>query len=62
MSGEAKIIPFDREFDGTDMTIEQIRAEARERGWPGIRIDAVRFNTGGKLIVERMPRRVAYGE
>ena len=62
MTDTAKIIAFDRAFDATNMTIEEIRAEARSRGWPGIRIDAVKFNEGGVLIVERMSKRRADGE
>ena len=62
MSGTAKIIAFDRAFDGSGMTIEQIRQEARKRGWPGIRIDAVKFIETDKLIVERMSQKRADGE
>ena len=60
MPHTAEIIAFDSAFDGTEMTIEQIRAEARKRGWPGIRIDGRRFNETGILTVHRMSRRRAY--
>ena len=61
-TGIAEIIALDRTFDATSMTIEEIRREARERGWPGLRIDAEEFNKTGKLIVERMSRKAAYAE
>lgn len=58
----ADVLEFHREFDATDMTCEQIKMKAREMGWPGIRIDGDKFNRGGKLIVERMSKKDAYGE
>jgi len=58
----AIIKPFDTEFDGTHMTPDEIMREARDRGWPGIRIDASEFVEEDKLTVRRMPRREAWGD
>ena len=56
------VIPFAVEFDATDMSIDAIREEARERGWPGIHIDIDDFKKTGKLIVRRLSRKEAYCE
>ena len=58
----AAILKFKREFDATNMTIEQIKAKARELGWPGLRIDANRFHETGVVMVSRMSRKAAYGD
>jgi hypothetical protein len=56
----ARITIFDREFDGTDMTLEQIEAEVRLRGWSGMRIDTHRAFCGdGKLMIRRLSKRRA---
>ena len=39
------------------MTIEQIRQFARDKGWPGIRIDANEVVETDKIIIRRMPMR-----
>lgn len=57
---DPKVVPFDREFDGTNMNPEEIMREARRRGWPGIKVDTTEFMTEGVLTVRRMTRRDAY--
>ena len=54
------VIPFIREFDATDMTIEKIREKARELGWPGIHIDGDEVARTGRCIVKRLSRRHVY--
>jgi hypothetical protein len=56
------VVTFDQSFDGTDMTIEEIKMEARMRGWPGMRIDGVKFNETGILTVMRMSEKRVSGE
>lgn len=52
-----EIIKFCRSFDGTNMTINQIRDKARALGWPGLRISAPYFVKTGQIKVERMTKR-----
>lgn len=57
----AKILEFDREFNGTDMTCDEIRQQVRDRGWPGFHIDAMEYNHTGVLMIRRMSTKRAYG-
>ena len=54
MPDTAEIIAFDSAFDGSHMTIEEVRQEARNRGWAGIQIDVPEFNATGVLMVRRL--------
>ena len=56
------LIDFDVQFDGTHMTPDEISREARERGWPGIRLDADEIHRTDTVIVRRMTKRDAYSE
>ena len=49
-----RIIPFNTRFDGTHMSADQIREEARNRGWSGIKLDASEFIQTGKITVRRL--------
>jgi hypothetical protein len=53
----AEIYHFDQQFDGTHMAPHEIREEARQRGWYGLRIDAREFMDTGKLTIRRMSRK-----
>ncbi len=57
----AVVLEFDREFDGTHLTCEQIRERVRERGWPGFQIDATEYNHTGRLMIRRISTKRAYG-
>lgn len=62
MKACAEILPFDVEFDASDMNVDQIRRKARELGWPGVHIDVHRMLKGdGRTIVRRLSRREAFG-
>jgi len=52
-----KLLKFDHQFDGTHMSPQQIMAKARQKGWPGIRIDANEFMQTGVLVIRRLPKR-----
>ncbi len=56
------IIPLDREFIATDMTLNEIREKARGMGWPGIHICSEKWLATGILVVERLTRKKAYDE
>lgn len=55
------VIPFDVEFDGTDMTVSEIQEKARSKGWPGLHIDMSKWHDGGPLPIKRMTEAAAYG-
>ena len=43
-------------FDATNMTINEIREEARNRNWRGIRIDTEKFVRTGILTALRLKK------
>lgn len=58
----SNVLPFERAFVATDMTIDEIREKAREKGWPGVHIDMDGYLATGVLMVKRLTRKVAYNE
>ena len=44
-------------FDATNMTIDEIREEARNRNWRGLRINTEKFARTGVLTVLRLNNR-----
>jgi hypothetical protein len=55
------VLKFNTKFDGTHMSADQIREEARKRGWPGIRLDASEFMNTGVLTVRRLTKKHCNG-
>lgn len=56
------VVMFDREFDGTEMSCDEIREEARKRRWAGIRLDADEIKRTSVVKVRRLSQKDAYGE
>jgi len=58
----SNILPFERAFDATEMTVGEIRQTARTKGWPGVHIEMDNFLATGVLLVTRLTRREAFNE
>ena len=58
----SNVIPFDVEFDGTDMSVDQVREKARSKGWPGVHIDMDGLLATGTLMIRRLTRSAVYGD
>jgi len=58
----SNILPFERAFIATDMTVDEIRQTARAKSWPGIHICSEQWLATGILVVERLTRKKAYNE
>lgn len=56
------VVRLDIQFDATVMTCDEIRQDARQRGWPGISINADEFQKTGRLIVRRLSKKHAFFE
>ena len=56
----SNVLPFDVTFVATDMSINEVREIAREKGWPGVHIDMNGYRLTGVLVVKRLTRKVAY--
>lgn len=50
----AQVVKFDAVFDGTDLAVAEIGAEAKARGWAGLRICSRELMTTGRVMVYRL--------
>jgi len=58
----SNVIPFERAFIATDLTVDEVRERVREKGWPGCHIDIDEFKKTGVMVVKRLTRKEAFNE